>query len=248
MHRTLTVHSSIGIVLALTLAAPSAAFAYDNRDAIRDCESRVTREYGLIDLRDTRAVQLPGEKNYKVEGNAKVDGKKYSWTCEVEDRRVVDVDYRGRRPSRTSDETPEVVPRRSGEIEVRMPGGCTVLYDRDGELLSRGRSCSSSDRRDADAAAESYFREQGYGRRDRPQEGRGEYGREGRNEYQHERGGEPPRIITGSNGAGEVVFRNECVVYYNRAGRRTEASQQCHDNQVNKADQSMRAYRREQGL
>ena len=60
-----------------------------------------------------------------------------------------------------NDIPPEVVPRSSGEIEVRMPGGCVALYDKSGGLITRGSSCSTSDRRLADQSAASYLREQG---------------------------------------------------------------------------------------
>ncbi|AFL75118.1 hypothetical protein [Thiocystis violascens] len=219
----------LGVLLVLTLTAPSAAFAYDNKDAIRDCESRLGRDYGLTDLRDARAVQLPGEKNYKVEGQAKIDGKKYPWSCRVADRRVVDVEYRGRRPSQSSGGRPEILPRRGGEIEVRMPSGCTSRYDRDGDLITRSSGCSQSDRRHADDAADDYFREQG-------RRGGGSW---------HDDGDRPPRVIAGKNGESEVVFRNDCVVYYDRRGRRTEALPRCNGNQLMEADQAMRAYRRE---
>ena len=228
--QTQSVPTPLGILLVLALAAPGAAFAYDNRDAVRDCESRIGRDYGLTDLRDARAVQLPGEKNYKVTGQAKVDGTKYPWTCEIANRRVVDVQYRGRRPSQASGGRPEILPRRGGEIEVRMPSGCTSRYDRDGDLITRGSGCSQNDRRRADAAADDYFREQGH------------HGGGG-----HEGSDRPPRVIAGKNGESEVVFRNDCVVYYDRRGRRTEALPKCNSSQLMKADQAMRAYRREQG-
>ena len=126
---------------------------------------------------------------------------------------------------------PEVAPRPSGEVEVRMPSGCTALYDNRGSLITRGSSCSSSDRRRADDAATTYFREQGLG-----------------GGVSHEGGGEPPQIFAGANGEGEVVFKNDCVVYYDRSGRRKDALSKCHRNQLMQADQAMAAYRREQGL
>jgi hypothetical protein len=60
-----------------------------------------------------------------------------------------------------NDSPPEVVSRHTGEVEVRMPGGCVALYDKSGGLITRGSSCSASDRRRADEAAASYLREQG---------------------------------------------------------------------------------------
>ena len=233
MKQTKPVQVQIGALLALALAAPTAAFAYGERDAIRDCQSRIRSQYQISDLRDASAERLQDTAHhYKVQGLAKVDGEKYPWTCEIVNRRIVDIQYQGRRSSRASGGTPEVVPRRSGEVEVRMPSGCTALYGRDGDLITRGSSCSQGDRRRADVAADSYFREQGRN------SGRGG----------HEGGGPPPQIIAGSNGEAEVVFKNDCVVYYDRPGRRTNVSPRCNGNQVTKADQAMRAYRREQGL
>ena len=72
-----------------------AAFAYDTEDAIRDCEQRIRDEYQLTDLRNSYATQLPGDKHYRVEGKAKVDGDKYPWSCEVKDRRVTMTSFEG---------------------------------------------------------------------------------------------------------------------------------------------------------
>ncbi len=172
--------TTLGALLALLLALPGSVLAYDNKDAIRDCEARMRGNYGLIDLRESRAVQLPGEKNYRVEGKAKIDGDKYPWSCKIENRRVVDVDYRGR-------------------------------HD-DGR---GGRSRYDDDRN------------RGYGR---------------------DSDGPPPKIMAGRNGEGKVVFKNDCVVDYSQRGRRIEAQPKCSDRQIDKADQAIRASRREQGL
>ncbi|MBK1716200.1 hypothetical protein [Thiocystis violacea] len=257
MHRDHPIQTPIGVLLTLALLAPGAAFAYDNKDAVRDCESRVRSEYGLIDLRESRAAQLPGEKNYRVEGKTKIDGDKYPWSCEINNRRVVDVDYRGRRPPRVGGGpgggpgggVPEVVPRRSGEIEVRMPGGCTALYDRDGDPINRGGSCGPGDRRRADDAAASYVREQGYGGgRDRrySQEDRGDYDRA----YDNREGSEPPRrgnsgldIDLSERGSGRIRFDNGCTVSYQN-GRRTRVSSACGDRQIDRADDAVDDYLR----
>ncbi len=232
---------STAFLLTLALAVPGTVLAYDAKDAVRDCEMRLRSDYDLTDLRDAHAVQLSGDKNYRVTGNTKIDGDKYPWTCDIEKRRIVAVDYsnsnrrHSQRSSRFDGGTPEVAPRRSGEVEVRMPGGCTVLYDRNGELRNRGSSCSSDDRRRADKAADAYFHDKRNSGRDN------EYARGGNNE-------QPPEIMMGRNGEGEVIFKNNCVVYYNQRGRRTEALPKCSDRQVNKAEQAMRSYRREQGM
>lgn len=96
-------HSSLlrapmGILLTLALAAPGTVLAYGKEDAIRDCENRIRSEYNLTDLRDAQATQLDGEKHFKVDGKAKVDGDKHPWTCEVKNRHVTTADYNGPKP------------------------------------------------------------------------------------------------------------------------------------------------------
>ncbi|CRI66270.1 exported hypothetical protein [Thiocapsa sp. KS1] len=99
MHATRPVQSPARLLLALALAVPGAAFAYGTQDAIRDCESRIRSEYGISDLRDATAVQLSdSEKHFKVEGKAKVDGKKHHWSCEVKNRHVIQAEYDGPKP------------------------------------------------------------------------------------------------------------------------------------------------------
>lgn len=82
-------------LLTLALVLPGVAVAYDKDAAIRDCETRLRSEYNLTDLRDAHATQLDGDKHFKVEGKAKVDGDKYPWTCEVKDRHVTTAEYHG---------------------------------------------------------------------------------------------------------------------------------------------------------
>ena len=137
-------------------------------------------------------------------------------------------DHSGR--PRQASGVPEVAPRPSGEVEVRMPSGCTALYDNRGSLINRGSSCSSSDRRRADEAAASYFREQGASGGHSPE------------------GGTPPEIMMGKNREAEVIFKNNCVVYYDARGQRTNKLSACTNDQVRRADQAIAAYRREQGF
>lgn len=85
------------ILLSLALATPGAAFAYGTEDAIRDCENRIRSEYHLTDLREAHASQLSGDKHYRIEGKAKVDGDKHPWSCEVKDRHVTRAEYDGPR-------------------------------------------------------------------------------------------------------------------------------------------------------
>jgi hypothetical protein len=85
--------------LAIGFVIPGAAFAYGEKDAIRDCENRIRSEYGLSDMRDASATQLnDSEKHFKVQGRTKVEGDKYSWTCEVKDRHVTSINYDGPKP------------------------------------------------------------------------------------------------------------------------------------------------------
>jgi hypothetical protein len=91
--------SPMGLVLTLAFAVPGAALAYDEKDAIRDCESHIRSEYHLSDLRDASAEKiLDSEHHYKVHGRAKVDGDKHPWTCEVKNRHVTMAEYSGPKP------------------------------------------------------------------------------------------------------------------------------------------------------
>lgn len=95
-NQTLLVRAPMGALLALALAAPGTAFAYRDKDAINDCESRIRSEYGVSDLRDASAQQIMDTAlHFKVQGQAKVDGKRYPWTCEVKNRHVVAAEYTG---------------------------------------------------------------------------------------------------------------------------------------------------------
>jgi hypothetical protein len=58
----------------------------------------------------------------------------------------------------------------------------------------------------------------------------------------------PPQIMVGANGEGEVIFNNNCVVYYDRRGRRTSSLPACSSKQLNRAADAMASYRREQGM
>ena len=58
----------------------------------------------------------------------------------------------------------------------------------------------------------------------------------------------PPEIMVGSNREGEVIFRNNCVAYYNAQGRRYQQQPSCSRDQIRRADQAMASYRREQGM
>lgn len=213
-----------GALLALTLGVCGPALAYNGKDAIRDCENRLRSEYGFPDLRDARAEQLPGEKRYRVDGMTKVDGERYPWTCMIDDRRVVDIDFVGRRPPRRGGDggPPVVSPRPHGGVAVRLPNGCEARYDRNGDMTGRTGECSPRDIHRADDAVESYLRD----RRSEPDE-RGGYDRR-----------EAPQVLTTRNGGNKVVFRNDCTVYYDQEGRRRDVSPDCDRDQVRDADRA----------
>ncbi|MBV5346882.1 hypothetical protein [Lamprocystis purpurea] len=99
MSRTHARRASSRLLLALAVAAPGAAFAYTEKDAINDCESRIRSEYKITDLRDATAERLNDVAlHFKVQGLAKVDGDKHPWTCEVKNRHVVSAEYSGPKP------------------------------------------------------------------------------------------------------------------------------------------------------
>jgi hypothetical protein len=99
MHSTHARRTASRLLLALALAAPAAAFAYGDKDAIRDCENRIRSEYKISDLRDASAERLnDAALHFKVQGLAKVDGQKHPWTCEVNNRHVIAAEYSGPKP------------------------------------------------------------------------------------------------------------------------------------------------------
>ncbi len=96
MNQTILMRAPMGALLTLALAAPGTALAYRDKDAISDCESRIRSEYNVSDLRDASAQQImDSDLHFKVQGQAKVDGKRYPWTCEVKNRHVVAAEYAG---------------------------------------------------------------------------------------------------------------------------------------------------------
>ena len=218
----------VGVLLTLTLGFSVSALAYNGRDAIRDCENRIRGDFGFVELRDARVAQLPGEKRYKVDGVAKVDGERYPLACMIDDRRVVDIDFVGRRPPRRGGGgSPVVTPRPRGEFAVRLPNGCEARYDRDGDMIGRTSDCSPRDIQRADDTAETYLRQRG------PAPERGGYDRR-----------DAPQVLTMRNGGNKVVFGNECVVYYDQDGRRRDVSPECERDQVRDADRAFDAYGR----
>ena len=60
--------------------------------------------------------------------------------------------------------------------------------------------------------------------------------------------GSPPEIMVGTNGEGEVIYKNNCVVYFDKRGRRTSNLPACSQGQIDRAIDAMASYRREQGM
>jgi hypothetical protein len=58
----------------------------------------------------------------------------------------------------------------------------------------------------------------------------------------------PPRVIAGTNGEAEVIFNNNCVVYFDARGRETNHGSKCSAAARDRARVAIDAYRREQGL
>ena len=97
-HKSLST-SLLGAALAASVCFSGTALAYDENDAIRDCESRLRSEYSLTDFREQSAKKLPdADHHYKVKGLSKVDDKKHPFKCEVKDRHVTSVKYDGPEP------------------------------------------------------------------------------------------------------------------------------------------------------
>ena len=86
-------------LLAVALGAPGVALAYNEQDAIRDCENRIRSEHGVSDLRNATAERLDDVAlHFMVQGRAKVDGQQYPWNCEVKNRHVTSAEYDGPKP------------------------------------------------------------------------------------------------------------------------------------------------------
>ena len=93
-------HTALATALAVCAIGVSGnAFAYNQKDAIRDCNQRIGSEYGVGDFRHESAQQLmDSEHHYKVTGKVKVDGQQYPYGCEIKKRHVVAIDYNGPKP------------------------------------------------------------------------------------------------------------------------------------------------------
>jgi hypothetical protein len=135
---------------------------------------------------------------------------------------------------------PEVVIGNNRYGRVVFNNGCVVYFNGGGQRFQNLPSCDGRQIRRADDAMARYRREQGLDApgdehpwsRPRPSGGWGD---------------DTPEIMAGTNREAEVIFRNNCVVYYTSGGRRWKQQPSCMPEQVRRADDAMARYRREQG-
>jgi hypothetical protein len=128
---------------------------------------------------------------------------------------------------------------RSGRVTFH--NGCVAYYNASGQRFQNLPACHGNQVRRADEAMARYRSEQGLDRADSEHPWASSPGFSGNDPT-------PPEIIMGTNREGEVIFRNNCVAYYNAQGRRWRQQPSCNANQIRQADQAMAAYRREQGM
>lgn len=136
---------------------------------------------------------------------------------------------------------PEVTISGNRYGRVTFNNGCIVYYNAAGQRFQNLPACDGRQIRRADDAMTRYRNEQGLNRPDdehpwnrpRPPGGWADDA--------------PPEIIAGTNREAEVIFRNNCVVYYGASGRRWKQQPSCMPDQVRRADDAMARYRREQG-
>lgn len=139
------------------------------------------------------------------------------------------------------DSAPQVVMAgRAGRVVFN--NGCVVYYNAGGQRFQNLPACHGRQIPRADDAMARHRREQGL---DGPVADEHPWA----NAPGYGPGGDatPPEIIAGTNREAEVIFRNNCVVYYNAQGRRYKQQPSCSPGQVRRADSAMASYRREQG-
>lgn len=136
---------------------------------------------------------------------------------------------------------PEVTISGNRYGRVTFLNGCVVYFNANGQRFQNLPSCDGRQIRRADDAMARHRREQGWDHANdehpwnRPRPPGGGWG------------DEPPEIIAGTNREAEVVFRNNCVVYYTASGRRWKQQPTCRPDEIRRADDAMSRYRREQG-
>ena len=136
---------------------------------------------------------------------------------------------------------PQVTLQANGTGRVTYQNGCVVYYNAGGQRFQNLPACHGQQIPRADAAMAASRSEQGLDRTDNEHPWASSPGFGGNDPT-------PPEIIMGTNREGEVIFRNNCVAYYNAKGRRWQQQPSCNANQLRQADQAMASYRREQGM
>lgn len=156
--------------------------------------------------------------------------------------------YGGNRPnangwSGDDGSAPEISVGAGRTARAIFQNGCVVYYSAGGQRFQNLPACHGQQLGRADAAMSRYRSEQGWNRADdeHPWAATPPAGHRGDDAA-------PPEIIMGTNREGEVIFRNNCVAYYNAIGRRYKQQPNCNGSQLSRADQAMSAYRREQGM
>lgn len=156
--------------------------------------------------------------------------------------------YGGNRPNANGwagddGSAPDIVSGVGNTARATYPNGCVVYYNAAGQRFQNLPACHGQQIPRADAAMSRYRNEHGWNRPDNehPWAATPPHGYRGDDSA-------PPEVIMGTNREGEVIFRNNCVAYYNVIGRRYKQQPSCSGNQLARADQAMSAYRREQGL
>ncbi len=138
---------------------------------------------------------------------------------------------------------PEVNVGVKGAGRVTFNNGCVVFFNVDGQRFQNLPACHGQQIPRAESAMSRYREEQGLNRTndEHPWRSFQSNGNSNSNDA-------PPEIIMGTNGEGEVIFRNNCVAYYNAQGRRYKQQPNCNPGLIRQADAAMASYRREQGM
>ena len=129
-------------------------------------------------------------------------------------------------------DTPDVRVDSKGLPKVKFKNGCLMEYDTRGVRVHKSNKCTKDQAKRADEAVKDYVGRQ----------------KSGRDHADHHPGEDVPRVIIGKNKEGEVIFKNDCVVYYDARGRQKKKSEKCSNSQAGQADDAMARFRREQGI
>jgi len=79
---------AIGTAVCLSMAAVPAYAKYDENDAKRDCESKISSDRRYKGLRNVH-VNSQGNHSYKVTGKVQMDGKDGDFNCRIRHKEVV---------------------------------------------------------------------------------------------------------------------------------------------------------------